>query len=46
MNFELQTLLVLLKNITNDESYEDVSYDFESLFTSIPVQETKSYIRD
>ena len=34
----------LLKNSSNDESYEDVSYDVESLFTSIPVQETIDYI--
>ena len=27
----------LLKNSSNDESYEDVSYDIKSLFTSIPV---------
>ena len=32
------------KNNSNYESYEDVSYDFESLFTSIPVQETLGYI--
>ena len=32
----------LLKNSSNDESYEDVSYDIESLFTSIPVQETST----
>ena len=34
----------LLKNSSNDECYEDVSYDVESLFKSIPVQETKDYI--
>ena len=34
----------LLKNSSNDESYEDVSYDVESLFTSIPVQEMIYYI--
>ena len=33
----------LLKNSSNDESYEDVPYDFESLFRSIPVQETIDY---
>ena len=34
----------LLKNISNDQSYEDVSHDVETLFTSIPVQETINYI--
>ena len=34
----------LLKNSGNDESYEDVSYNVESLFTSIPVQEMIDYI--
>ena len=34
----------LLKNSRNDESYEDVSYDFASLFTSIPVQESIDYV--
>ena len=34
----------LLKNSSNDESYKDVSYDVESLFTSTPVQETTEYI--
>ena len=33
-----------MKNSSNDESYEDVSCDVESLFTSIPVQETIDYI--
>ena len=33
----------LLKNGSNDECYEDVSYDVESLFKSILVQETKDY---
>ena len=33
-----------MKNSSNDESYEDVSYDVESLFTSIIVQETIDYI--
>ena len=34
----------LLKNTSNGESYEDVSSDVGSLFTSIPVQETVDYI--
>ena len=34
----------LLKNSSNDESYEDISHDVESFFTSIPVQETIVYI--
>ena len=34
----------LLKKSSNDESYEDVSYDVEGLCTSIPVQETIDYI--
>ena len=34
----------LLKNSRNDESYEDVSSDVESLFTSIPVQEMVDYM--
>ena len=34
----------LLKNAPSDDNYEDVSYDVESLFTSIPVQETIDYI--
>ena len=34
----------LLKNSSNDESYEDVSNDINSLFTGIPVQETIDYI--
>ena len=34
----------LLKSVPSDDSYEDVSYDVESLFTSIPVQETIDYI--
>ena len=33
-----------MKNSSNDESYEDVSYDVESLFTSIIVQGTIDYI--
>ena len=35
----------LLKNTSNDEFYEDVSYNIESLFTSIPVKETIDYIQ-
>ena len=34
----------LLKEAENRENYEDVSYDVESLFTSIPVKETIDYI--
>ena len=34
----------LLKNIKNSDDYEDVSYDVESLFTSIPIKETIDYI--
>ena len=34
----------LLKNIENSDDYEDVSYDMESLFTSIPIKETIDYI--
>ena len=34
----------LLKSVPSDDNYEDVSYDAESLFTSIPVQETIDYI--
>ena len=34
----------LLKSALSDVNYEDVSYDRESLFTSIPVQETFDYI--
>ena len=34
----------LLKNIENSDDYEDVSYDVESLFTSIPIKETVDYI--
>ena len=30
----------LLKNSSNDESFEDVSHDVKSFFTSVPVQET------
>ena len=35
----------LLKNCSNDEPYEDFSYNVECLFTSIPVQETIDCIR-
>ena len=31
-------------NIENSDDYEDVSYDVESLFTSIPIKETIDYI--
>ena len=34
----------ILKKAVNGEDYEDVSYDVESLFTSIPVKETIEYI--
>ena len=34
----------LLKSVPSDDSYEDVSYNVESLFTSRPVQETIDYI--
>ena len=34
----------LLKSTLSDDNYEDISYDVESLFTSIPVQETIDYI--
>ena len=30
----------MLKNAEESDDYEDVSYDVESLFTSIPVKET------
>ena len=33
-----------LKSAPSDENYEDVSYDVESLLTSMPVQETIDYI--
>ena len=38
------SFLDLLKSVPSDDSYEDVSYDLESLFTSIRVQETIDYI--
>ena len=34
----------VLNSALSDDNYEDVSYDAESLFTSIPVQETIDYI--
>ena len=34
------TLPDLIKSLTNSGKYEDVSYDVESFFTSIPVEET------
>ena len=34
----------LLKRAPSDDNYENISYDIESLFTSIPVQETIYYI--
>ena len=34
----------LLKNAEESDDYEDVSYDVENLFTSIPVKETIDYI--
>ena len=34
----------LLKNAEESDDYEDVSYDVENLFTSIPVKETINYI--
>ena len=36
----------LVKNASNSNEYEDVSYDVGSLFTSIPVEETINYIVD
>ena len=38
------TVQVSLSADSNDESYEDVSYDVEILFTSLSVQETLDYI--
>ena len=35
-----------IKNIPPLQEYEDVSYDVESLFTSIPINETINYILD
>ena len=34
----------MLKEAVNTEDYKDVSYDEESLFTSIPVKETIEYV--
>ena len=34
----------MLKEAANIEDYEDLSYDVESLFTSIPVKEIIEYI--
>ena len=36
----------LVMNVSNSNEYEDVSYKVESLFTSIPVEETINYIVD
>ena len=36
----------LVKNASNSNKYEHVSYGIESLFTSIPVEETINYIVD
>ena len=36
----------LVKNVSNSNEYEDNSYNVESLFTSIPVEETINYIVD
>ena len=33
-----------MKNSSNDQYYENVSYEVDSLFTSIPIQETIDYI--
>ena len=33
-----------MKNCSNEEPYKNVSDDVESLFTSIPVEETKDHI--
>ena len=35
-----------MKNVSNSNEYEDVSYNVEPLFTSIPVEETINYIVD
>ena len=34
----------MLRNAEESEDYEDVSYDVESSFTNIPVEETIGYI--
>ena len=36
----------LVKNAFNSNEYEDVSYDVQSLFKSIPVEDTINYIVD
>ena len=36
----------LVKNASNSNEYEDLSYDVECLFTSIPVEETINYVVD
>ena len=36
----------LVKNALNSNEYEDVSYDVQSLFKSIPVEDTINYIVD
>ena len=36
----------LVMNVSNSNEYEDVSYKVESLFTSIPVEQTINYIVD
>ena len=36
----------LVKNASNSNEYEDVSYDVETLFIGIPVEETINYIVD
>ena len=35
-----------IKNIPTLQEYEDVSYDMESLFTNIPINETIDYSLD
>ena len=39
------TFPYLVKNASNSNEYEDVLYDVESLFASIPVEETINYSR-
>ena len=41
---ELPSFPELLKSSTNDEFYDTVFNDIETLFTGIPVQETTDYI--
>ena len=43
---DTQSFPTLLKDVTFEEDEEDVSYDVESLFTSIPIKETIEYICD